>query len=112
VIATDIDFGSFVLALTPHAVIAAPYHRLADGIIAAHRIFALPPAAARGVLAKFGATYVVVCGARVPPGMSAAERAVSLWGRLEAGAPPDWLEAMPARDGEVFKVYRIKGRPS
>ncbi len=109
VIATDIDFGSFVLALTPHAVIAAPYHRLADGIIAAHRIFALPPAAARGVLAKFGATYVVVCGARVPPGMSAAEHAASLWGRLESGAPPDWLEAVPARDGEVFKVYRIQG---
>jgi hypothetical protein len=41
--------------------------------------------------------------------MSPAERAVSLWGRLEAGAPPDWLEAVPARDGEVFKVYRIKG---
>jgi hypothetical protein len=109
VIATEIDYGSFVLALTPHAVIAAPYHRLADGIIAAHRIFTLPPDAARGVLDKFGATYVVACGARVPPGMSAAERAASLWGRLESGAPPDWLEAVPARDGEVFRVYRIKG---
>jgi hypothetical protein len=61
------------------------------------------------VLEKFGATYVVACGARVPPGMSAAERAASLYGRLESGAPPDWLEAVPAGDGEVFRVYRIKG---
>jgi hypothetical protein len=41
--------------------------------------------------------------------MSAAERAASLYGRLESGAPPDWLEAVPAGDGEVFRVYRIKG---
>jgi hypothetical protein len=109
VIATETDYGSFVLALTPHSAIAAPYHRLADGIMAAHRIFTLPPDAARGVLQKFGATYVVTCGASVPPGMSAAERAASLWGRLESGAPPDWLEAVPARDDEVFRVYRIKG---
>jgi hypothetical protein len=112
VIATDIDYGSFVLALTPHTVIAAPYHRLADGIMAAHRIFTLPPDAARGVLAKYGATYLVACGARVPPGMSAAERAASLWERLESGSVPDWLEAVPARDGDVFRVYRIKGHAS
>jgi hypothetical protein len=108
VIATDIDYGSFVLALTPHTVIAAPYHRLADGIIATHRIFTLPPDEARGVLRQFGATYVVTCGERVPPGMSASERAASLWGRLETGAVPDWLDAVPAGENEVFRVYRIK----
>src|SRR5262249_17567410 len=65
VIATDTDYGSFVLALTPHAVISAPYHRLANGIIATHRIFTLPPDEARGILAQFGATYVVTCGEHV-----------------------------------------------
>jgi hypothetical protein len=109
VIASDIDYGSFVLALTPHAVIAAPYHRLADGIVATHRIFTLPPDEARGVLQQFGATYVVTCGARVPPGMSASERTASLGARLESGAVPDWLEVVPAHGGEVFRVYRIKG---
>jgi hypothetical protein len=108
VIATDIDYGSFVLALTPHAVIAAPYHRLANGIIATHRIFTLPPDAARGILQQFGATYVVACGDRVPPGMSASERAASLLGQLEAGTAPDWLEAVPAGEGDAFRVYRIK----
>src|SRR5262249_37457209 len=85
VIATDIDYGSFVLALTPHTVIAAPYHRLADGIMATHRIFTLPPDEVRGVLQRFGATYVVTCGARVPPGMSEADRAPSLWRPPESG---------------------------
>jgi len=108
VVAAEVDFGSFVLALTPHSAIAAPYHRLSEGIIAAQQIFALPPEGARGVLARFGGTYVVTCGTRAPVGMSDAERAASLWGRLQAGTLPDWLEAVPAQPGEVFTVYRVK----
>jgi hypothetical protein len=109
VIATDIDFGSFVLALTPQAVVAAPYHRLADGIIADHGIFASPPAEARAILARFGASYVVTCGERAPPGLDAQQRAASLAGRLAAGAVPDWLTPVPAQPGDVFHAYRIKG---
>ena len=108
VVAAEVDLGSFVLALTPHAVLAAPYHRLSEGIIAAHQIFALPPESARGVVARFGVTYVVTCGARVPPEMSDAERAASLWTRLQAGTTPDWLAVVPAQPGEVFTVYRVK----
>jgi hypothetical protein len=108
VIATEIDFGSFVMALTPHAVIAAPYHRLSAGIIAADRIFALPPLQAREILARYGATYIVTCGTHVPSGLSETERRDSLWARLQTGAIPDWVEAVPAQAGEVFQVYRIK----
>ena len=63
----------------------------------------LPPEEARGVLREFGATYVVVCGKRVPPGMSAAERAASTaskWRSAAAGShrsgpalQPDWTDA-------------------
>ena len=42
-IAADIDFGPFLLALTPHSVLAAPYHRLSSGIVAAHEAFAAAP---------------------------------------------------------------------
>jgi hypothetical protein len=105
VIATDTDYGSFVLALTPHAVISAPYHRLANGIIATHRIFTLPPEEARGILEQFAATYVVTCGEHV---VSKSASATSLWKRLETGAVPDWLEALPSGENEVFRVYRIK----
>jgi hypothetical protein len=108
-VASDLDFGSFVLALTPHSALAGPYHRLADGIIAAHQAFALPPDEARGVLARFGVTYVVTCGRRGPPGLSEAEREASLWGRLREGAVPRWLERLPAKPGEVFEVYRVTG---
>jgi hypothetical protein len=110
-IATDIDYGSFVLAFTPQSVIGAPYHRLADGIMASHRIFASPPAQAREILTRRRATYVVTCGNRVPPGLTAQERAASLAGQLAAGAVPDWLTPVPAQPGDVFHVYRVAAGP-
>ena len=42
-----IDFGPFLLALTPHSVLAAPYHRLSAGILAGSCVFAAPPDEAR-----------------------------------------------------------------
>lgn len=108
-IATDIDYGSFVLAFTAQSVIGAPYHRLADGIMASHRIFASPPAQARGILARRRATYVVTCGDRMPPGLDAQARAASLAGQLAAGAIPDWLTPVPGQPGDVFHVWRMAG---
>jgi hypothetical protein len=108
IVATEIDLGSFVLASTPHSVLGAPYHRLAQGIVAAHQAFALPPEQAHALFERLHVDYVVTCGDRAPPGLSAAERRVGLWGRLNSGAPPDWLEALPPRDGEAFRIYRIK----
>ncbi|MEA2875756.1 MAG: hypothetical protein QOF14_952 [Hyphomicrobiales bacterium] len=106
VVATDVNYGPFVLALTPHAVLTAPYHRLATAIVAAHRAFAAPPEQARGMLAAFQAGYVAVCGAQAPDGLSTAEHDASLWGRLQAGAVPDWLQPLPLPG--PFAVYRVK----
>jgi hypothetical protein len=106
--ATEVDLGSYVLALTPHSVLAGPYHRLRDGIMAAHDTFALPPAQARGVLRRLGVNYLVTCSKQVPPGLTTDERRTGLWGQLEAGNVPDWLVPVPAGPDEVFAVYRIR----
>ena len=105
-VAADIGLGPYLLALTPHSVLAAPYHRLSTGIVAVHRAFAAPPETARGILASAKVAYVVTCGSRPPDGLAAAERGQSLWGRLQAGAVPGWLEAVP--DTRPFAVYRVK----
>ena len=55
-IAADIDFGPFLLALTPHRIVAAPYHRLSSGILAAHEAFAATPDAARTMLTRASAS--------------------------------------------------------
>jgi len=103
---TDIDYGSFLLALTPHSVVAAPYHRLSAGILTAHEALATPPAQARAVLARLHADYVATCRKGGIRGLDAAARDASLSGRLQAGAVPDWLEALPV--GGPFAVYRVK----
>jgi hypothetical protein len=106
IVAADVDYGSFVVALTPHAVLAAPYHRLSAAIIGSHRIFASPPQHARQLLSAAGVRYVLMCGDRPPEGLSATERRDSLWNRLHDNTVPDWLEAMP-RSGPL-NVYRVR----
>jgi hypothetical protein len=107
-VATDIDYGPFVLALTPHAVMSAPYHRLVGPIIAAHEIFALPPDAAHEVVAAAKPDYLAVCGRHTLGHIGAAERDASLWGRLAAGDIPPWLERVEATRDAPFAVYRVK----
>jgi hypothetical protein len=107
-VATDIDYGPFVLALTPHSVMSAPYHRLVGPIIAANAIFALPPAAAREVAATSKPDYLAVCDRHTLGGIGAAERDASLWGRLAAGDVPSWLEPVEATRNGPFVVYRVK----
>jgi hypothetical protein len=107
-VATDIDYGPFVLALTPHSVMSAPYHRLVGPIIAANDIFALPPAAAREVVARSKPDYLAVCDRHTLGGIGAAERDASLWGRLAAGDVPPWLEPVEATRNAPFVVYRVR----
>jgi hypothetical protein len=107
IVATEIDLGSFVLASTPHSVLGAPYHRLAEGIVAAHQAFALPPERAHALFERLHVDYVVTCSDRAPPGLSAAERRVGLWAALHAGSVPSWLAPLPSRPGQVFAVYRV-----
>jgi hypothetical protein len=108
VVAADVDYGPFILALTPHAVVGAPYHRQATGILDSHKVFALAPALARAVIDARSVDYLVTCGDEPPSGLSAAERDSGLAGRLVAGDLPDWLEKMPSEPGQAFTVYRIR----
>jgi hypothetical protein len=106
IIVTDTSYGPYLLALTPHAPMAAPYHRLGQGIVTAHRALTAPPDEARGILTTAKATYVMVCGPRPPDGLAEPARDRSLWARLRAGATPAWLEPMPGTS--PFAVYRVR----
>lgn len=107
-IMTDIDYGPFLLALTPHSVVAAPYHRLSSAIVTAYQAFALPPDQARRVIAATHADYVMTCGPKGPVGLDDAQRDASLWGRLHAGAIPDWLDLVAETKDQPLVLYRVK----
>ncbi len=105
IVAADIDYGPYLLALTPHTVLAAPYHRLSAGIVAAHQIFSSPPDRAQEILARERVTYVLSCE-RSPRADGAASAAASLADRLRTGAIPGWLERVPVSG--PFAVYRLR----
>jgi hypothetical protein len=104
----DPDWGSYMLAWTPHSVLAAPYHRLSSSLVLSHRIFAEPPEAARRLAAQAGLTYVVLCGQRGIAGLSEPQRQASLLTRLQSGPAPSWLQPVLKDDTSGFRVWRIK----
>jgi hypothetical protein len=108
VVTNAVEWGSYVLAFTPHSVLAAPYHtRLGAAILAANAAFGLPPIQARSVVAATGADYLVTCGPQGPVGLTDEQTEASLWARLKAGEVPDWLQPMPGLDGHPLAVYHV-----
>ena len=107
VVAADVDFGPMILALTPHRVVAAPYHRLSGGILPAQRALGSLPDAARAVLREAGADYVVLCGKAKPSGLQGAALKDGLWAKLAAGEVPAWLTPVATPESDAFTVYRV-----
>ena len=77
----DVSYGPYLLALTPHSVMGAPYHRLSTGIAVSHGALASAPDDARSIVnatrlvASGGKpTYVAVCGPRPPDGLAEPAR--------------------------------------
>jgi hypothetical protein len=100
-----IDAGPLVLMETPHAVLAAPYHRNIKGNAAMLDVFLAPPDEAAARLKALGVDYVVFCpgaperynyAAYAPEGLAAA---------LSRGEVPTFLERL-ALAGTDLAVYR------
>ena len=102
-VVTDVNYGPFVLALTPHAVLAAPYHRIGEGMIAAETIFDGAAARAREAAIAHHVAYVAICGDRTSLGRLPASG--SLWAACSTPAVPDWLAPIAGASG-LFRVYR------
>lgn len=104
--------GTGVLQWTQHAVMAAPYHRDADGVMAMITAMRSEPSVAQGIVTETAADYVLVCSAlpetdfyaRHPVDGVAPED--TLAARLESGDMPEWL-APVALTGTPLRLYRI-----
>ena len=100
-VAAPIDLGAYALAETRHRVLAAPYHRNAQGNLAVYRLIDLPVGAARVEARQLRIDLIADCGGAwdelgAPP-------AGSLRAALRAGTPPDWLT--PVAPGAT--LYRV-----
>ena len=101
-VAAPIDLGAYALAETRHRVLAAPYHRNAQGNLAVYRLIDLPVGAVRGEAQRLRVDLIATCGGAwdelgAPP-------AGSLRAALRAGNTPEWL--VPVAPGA--RVYRVE----
>jgi hypothetical protein len=105
----EIDLGPYVLVTSRHSVMAAPYHRMAWGILAAHDALAAAPGADEAATRRLGVDYVLGCAAHANLFTHATLPANSLQRRLDRGDVPAWLQPLsPA--GEAVQVYAVKPR--
>jgi hypothetical protein len=103
----DPDLGPFILAETPHAVLAGPYHRLVPGLTETFRLFSEPLDDARRDLGARRVAYVVDC----PDEANKADHAMigsgGLLGTLDRRAPPAWLAPL-SPPGDRLQVYAVR----
>jgi hypothetical protein len=105
-IMTPIDLGSYILAFTPHSVVAAPYHRNQQGVRDAFEFFNGPIAAALQILEQRRVTLVVICPS-LPELRGLPDAAADSFVRLYAkGQLPAWLvDVTPP--GAALKTYAV-----
>jgi hypothetical protein len=112
-VVADVDLGPYLVALTPHRVLAAPYHRLDKSIIEADAIFSAMPAEAERRLTALGADYVALC---LPTSEDERRRQPqpkpgSLRALLTSDSAPAFLEAnaIAANDSPV-RIWKLRHR--
>jgi hypothetical protein len=107
VVLAFIDAGPFILMETPHAALAAPYHRNIRGNAAMLDIFLGPASEAQKRLAALGVDYIAFCPGSPERYNYAAAAPDGLAATLARGEVPDFLERVPL-DGTNLAVYRAR----
>jgi len=105
---SGIDLGPTILLRTPHAVLAAPYHRNTKALSTAIEAWTAAPETAHTYLVERGVELVAFCpgeagivifGRKAPDGLAA---------KLLAGDEPSWLEPVAGEEPSSLKLYRIR----
>ncbi len=103
---SEVDLGPFILAHTDNSALAAPYHRMSWGILKAHAIFSAPAdGGAEAMARQAGIAYVLECRFHGRHGRSGMTKD-SLQKRLDAGAPPTWLQPLSPPQAPL-QAYRV-----
>jgi hypothetical protein len=106
-IMTPIDLGSHVLLYTPHAVVAAPYHRNERGVLDAFRFFNGPIDEGRAILRARGISLLVICPAMSEVRGLVAHTADSFVTLYAEGKLPAWLREVSGPE-DALKVYSVE----
>jgi hypothetical protein len=101
-VAADLDLSAFIPALTPHRVVAAPYHRLERSILANYVIMEGSPDKSLEEARVLGVDYIALCNAPsrgdIPTGLRA---------RLLAGESIPPLQELTLDSENAIRIWRL-----
>ena len=107
-VAGDIDLGPYIVALSPHRVVAAPYHRLEGGILANHAIVDGTPEQALRRIGALGVGYVALCADRsAGTGSKSEGPATTLSARLLGGDHFGFLQELDLPTAGAIRVWKV-----
>ena len=108
-IASHINIGAYIAGLTHHRVLAAPYHRIANAILANNDIFsAHDPRSAASVLKQQNVDYVVICAPLDRVTASDPAEKGTLKANLLDGKAPDYLVPVAlANPKSLYRVWKV-----
>jgi hypothetical protein len=108
-IAANIDLGPHIVAMTPHRVVAAPYHRLDKGILANHAILLGTPDEAERTVRSLGVDYIALCGATQPEALPAKTEKYpnSVRSRLMRNESVGFLQEIAAAPDKPIRIWRV-----
>jgi len=105
-VVAEINLGPAILAATPHAVVAAPYHRMQRGILDGDRILRSAPDEALDLMDLRRVDYVVLCTASVSAATARDSEPESLLVALMEWRIPARLEEIGS--GGAVRIFRLK----
>lgn len=111
VLLNQFTIGAKVLVWTEHSVLAGPYHRDVEGTMTMIHAMRSSPEAARDIVLRSNADYVLVCPG-LPETRFYAEHAgvapeATLSYQLGKDEHPDWLEPV-ALENTPLRLYRVR----
>ncbi|MBV8568315.1 MAG: hypothetical protein JO273_22965 [Methylobacteriaceae bacterium] len=107
VVFAPLDAGPYILAFTPHSVIAGPYHRNNHGNRLAIEAFLGDEETAQQRIRASGARYLAVCPAADELSVYSKRAPNGLAARLRDGAVPAWLQPVEVK-GTPYRVYEMR----
>lgn len=110
---SPVDLGPNILVHTPHTILAAPYHRNGEAIIASIETFRAKPDAAEARVRDRSADYLAICFHQPEVESHVVAAPEGLAAALQAGEVPGWLSrvAEPTEspgNAAAVAVYRVR----
>jgi hypothetical protein len=99
------NLGPSVLLDTPHATLAAPYHRNSGGLIDGLTALEAAPAEAYAIIARRHVTYVAICPGDPEVALIDQIAPDGLLAGLLTGRVPNWLQ--PIETSGPLKLWRV-----